>query len=314
MNFQIDQWRVQAYTANVYQLSQQRMSRIGPVVRSEVFKGKAEYFDRMGLATAQKKIGRNTPTPNLDIPLSRRQVSTSMYEWATLVDRKDKLLQIHDPENQFAQAASMALGRSMDQVLIAGALGNAQTGESGTTPVALPNTQKVAAVAQGASSSLNVATLLQVKQIMDAAEAVGQRYLVHNAAQLQNLLGQTQVTSSDYNTVKALVNGELDTYLGFKFIHTELIVPSSTYSNNLTFDPNTGLYSVASNAITPNYANAFSAFAFVGDGIILGKNEEAIGRIDERPDYSYAMQVYNSMDFGAVRMEEVKVVEIVSAS
>ncbi len=59
---------------------------------------------------------------------------------------------------------------------------------------------------------------------------------------------------------------------------------------------------------------ARSVIDFVGDGLILGKNEEAVGRIDERPDYSYAMQVYNSMDFGAVRMEEVKVVEIVSAT
>jgi hypothetical protein len=183
MNFNIEQWRVQAYTANVYQLSQQRMARLGPVVRSEVFKGKSEYFDRMGLATAQKKVARNSPTPNLDITLSRRMVTTSMYEWATLVDRKDKLLQIHDPENQFAQAASMSLGRAMDTVLINAALGNAATGESGGTAVALGNTQKVACVSQGAISSLNVATLLQVKQKMDAAEAVGPRYLVHNAAQ-----------------------------------------------------------------------------------------------------------------------------------
>jgi len=311
MNFNIEQWRVQAYTANVYQLSQQRMSRLGPVVRSEVFKGKSEYFDRMGLATAQAKVSRNTPTPNLDLTLSRRMVTTTMYEWATLVDRKDKLLQIHDPENQFAQAASMSLGRAMDTVLINSALGNASTGESGATPVALGNSQKIACVSQGAISSLNVATLLGVKQKMDAAEAVGPRFLVHNAAQLQNLLGQTQVTSADYNTVRALVHGEIDTYLGFKFIHTELIVPSSTYSSGLTFDPSTGLYSTAGNALSiPSGAN--SAFAFVGDGLLLGKNEEAIGRIDERPDYSYAMQVYNSMDFGGVRMEEVKVVEIIS--
>lgn len=313
MNFQIEQWRVQAYTANVYQLSQQRMSRLGPCVRTEVFKGKTEYFDRMGLATAQPKPARNSPTPNLDIPLSRRAVTTTMYEWATLVDRKDKLQQIHDPENQFAQAASMALGRSMDQVLIAGALGNAATGEAAATSTSLPTSQKLAAVSQGAISSLNVATLLAVKQKMDAAEAVGPRYLVHNAAQLQNLLGQTQVTSADYNTVRALVHGDIDTYLGFKFIHTELIVASSVYSTGATFDPSSGLYSTAGNALSiPSGAN--SAFAFVGDGLLLGKNEEAVGRIDERPDFSYSMQVYNSMDFGAVRMEEVKVVEIISAT
>lgn len=263
----------------------------------------------MGLATAQPKLSRNSPTPNLDIPLSRRMVTTTMYEWSTLVDRKDKLLQIHDPENQFAQAASMSLGRAMDITMINAALGNASTGESGATPVALGNSQKVACVSQGSQSPLNVNTLLQVKQIMDAAEAVGPRYLVHNASQLQSLLGQTQVTSSDYNTVKALVHGEIDTYLGFKFIHSELILPSSTYSSAFTFNPSTGLYSSGGTAIA---SGSNSAFAFVGDGLLLGKNEEAIGRVDERPDYSYAMQVYNSMDFGAVRMEEVKVVEIIS--
>lgn len=313
MNFQIEQWRVQAYTANVYQLSQQRASRLGPVVRSEVFKGKAEFFDRMGLATAQKKVSRNSPTPNLDLLLSRRMVTTSMYEWATLVDRKDKLLQIHDPENQFAQAAAMSLGRAMDVTLINAALGNAATGESGSTNVALGNSQKLACVSQGALSSLNVNALLAIKQKFDAAEVVGMRYIVHNAAQLQNLLGQTQVTSADYNSVKALVNGELDTFLGFKFLHSELIVPSSTYSAGTSYDPNTGLYSTAGGALTLA-GTENSAFAFVSDGIILGKNEEAIGRIDERSDYSYAMQVYNSMDFGAVRMEEPKVVEIICST
>lgn len=313
MNFNIEQWRVQAYTANVYQLSQQRQSRLGPVVRSEVFKGKAEYFDRMGLAIAQKKVARNSPTPNLDITLSRRQVSTATYNWSTLVDRKDKLLQIHDPENQFAQAASMALGRQMDSTIIAAALGNAQTGESGATPVALPNAQKLASVAQGAISGLNVNALLAIKAKMDAAEAVGKRYIVHNSAQLQSLLGQTQVTSADYNSVKALVNGELDTYLGFKFIHIEFLAASTLYSSAATFDPSTGLYSSAGGALSVA-TGMNSAFAFVGDGLILGKNEEAVGRIDERPDMSYSMQVYNEMDFGAVRMEEVKVVECVCAS
>lgn len=311
MNNNIEQWRVQAYTANVYQLSQQRQSRLGPVVRSEVFKGKSEYFDRMGLATAQKKVARNSPTPNLDITLSRRMVTTSTYNWSTLVDRKDKLLQIHDPENQFAQGASMALGRAMDTVLINSALGQAATGESGSTLVSLPNAQKLAAVSAGALSGLNVNALLATKQKLDAAEALGMRYLVHNAAQLQNLLTQTQVTSSDYNTVKALVQGEIDTYLGFKFIHTELILASTVYSSAATFDSGTGLYGGNAGITVP--ATAFSAFAFVGDGLLLGKNEEAVGRIDERPDMSYSMQVYNEMDFGGVRMEDVKVVEIVSS-
>lgn len=311
MNSQIEQWRVQAYTANVYQLSQQRQSRLGPIVRSEVFKGKSEFFDRMGLATAQKKVARNSPTPNLDIPLSRRMVTTSLYEWGTVVDRKDKLQNIHDPENQFAQAASMALGRSMDDVIINAALGTAAAGEGGATSTSLGNAQKLASVSAGVISGLNIQALLGAKQLFDAAEVdSSSRYIVHNAAQLRSLLGQTQVTSSDYNSVKALVRGEIDTFLGFKFIHIERLLASSVYSSGTTYDPSSGLYSTTGTTLSL-LGTENSAFAFVGDGLLLGKNEEAIGRIDERPDLSYNMQVYNSMDFGAVRMEEVKVVEII---
>jgi Phage capsid protein len=313
LNFQIEQWRVQAYTANVYMLSQQKASRLGPLVRSETFKGKSEYFDRMGLATAQKKVARNSPTPNLDIALSRRMVTTSIYEWGTIVDRKDKLQNIHDPENQFSMAASAALGRSMDDVLIQSALGPAVAGEGGTTTVSLGNAQKLAAVSQGAISGLNMNALLGVKQLFDQAEVgEGQRYIVHNGAQLRSLLGQTQVTSSDYNTVKALVRGELDTFLGFKFIRIERLLASSLYSSGTTFDVNTGLYN--SSGAVSLAGTEVSAFAFVGDGLILGQNEGAVGRIDERKDLSYNIQVYNSMDFGGVRMEEPKVVEIICQS
>lgn len=311
MNSQIEQWRVQQYTQNVYMLSQQMGSRLAGVVRNETFKGKAEFFDRLSLATAQIKSGRNTPTPNLDITHSRRMVTTSLYEWATLVDRKDKLQNIHDPENQYSKAAQYALGRAMDTVIINAALGTAAYGESGGSSQTLGTAQKLAAVSGGAISKLNVNALLATKAKFDAAEVIGPRYLIHTGGQLQSLLGQTQVTSADYNTVRALVNGEIDTFLGFKFIHTELLPLSSANSSGVTFDPDTGLYSTASGALS-QAGTEYSAIACVGDGIILGKNEGAVGRIDERPDMSYSNQVYASMDFGAVRMEEVKVVEIVT--
>lgn len=309
MNSQIETWRVQQYTANVYHLSQQKGSRIGPVVRTEVFKGKAEFFDRLGLSTAQKKTGRNEPTPNLDIAHSRRMVTTSMYEWATLVDRKDKLQNIHDPENQYSVSAMNALGRSMDDVLIAAALGSAQTLEDGSGTQSLGNGQLVAAVAASAVSRMNINALLKAKLLMDQAEAEGMRYLIHTAGQLEAMLEQTQVTSADYNTVKALVKGEIDSFLGFKFIHCERLPLTSAYFSGSTYNPTTGLFSSAAGNIALG-GTEVAAIAFVGDGLLLGKNEEAVGRIDERPDFSYSKQVYASMDFGAVRMEEVKVVAI----
>lgn len=312
MNSQIESWRVQQYTANVYQLSQQKGARIAPMVRTETFKGKSEFFDRLGLATAQKKTGRNTPTPNLDIAHSRRMVTTAMYEWSTLVDRKDKLQNIHDPENQYSVSAMNALGRSMDDVLIAAALGTAATGEDGSGTQTLGTGQQLVSVAGGAISRMNVLALLKAKQLFDAAEVdAGMRYFVHSAGMLEGLLEQTQVTSADYNTVRALVKGDIDTYLGFKFIHSErLPLTSATGSGaGATFNATTGLYSSSGTTIAL-VGTEVAGFAFCADGLILGKTEEAVGRIDERADMSYSNQVYASMDFGGVRMEEAKIVQI----
>lgn len=308
MNSQIEQWRVLAYTQNVLHLSQQKGSRLAPLVRKEMFKGKAEFFDRLGLASAQKKTGRNSDTPNLDIEHSRRMVVTSMYEWATLVDRKDKLQNIHDPENEYAISARNALGRSMDDVIIDALLGTAKSGEDGSSSSTLGNTNRVASVSGGAIATLNVQALRKAKYLLDAAEVEGQRYIVLNAVGLQSLLSQTEVTSSDFNSVKALVNGEVNTFLGFNFIHSERLILSTTYASAWKYNTTTGLYDAAGSSVG---ATDVSAIAFVGDGAILGMQEGMVGRIDERKDKSYSMQVYASMDFGAVRMEENKVVEIV---
>lgn len=280
-------------------------------MRNEEFTGKAEFFDRLGLALAQDKTGRNSDTPNLDIAHSRRMVTTITREWGTLVDRKDKVQNIHNPEGEYSVAAQNALGRKMDDVIIAGAFGYASTGEDGSSSTALGNAQKVTAVASSALAYANVQMLRKAKRIMDAAEVVGPRYIAHAADFLEELLAQTEVTSADYNTVKALVQGEVDTFLGFKFIHTERIdsVLATTYDTaTYKFDTTTGLYSASGTALG---GTEKTALAFCGDGLILGKNPNMIARVSERDDKSFAMQVYASIDCGAVRMEEAKVVQLI---
>lgn len=198
MDSQVEAWRVVAFGSGVYHLSQQKDSRIAPKgVRKETFTGKTEYFDRLGTATAQDKVGRNSDTPNLNIDHTRRAVTTITREWATLVDRKDKVQNIHSPENEYQIAARAAHGRKMDQVLIAAALGYAYTGEAGTTATALGNAQKIASVASSAIDYPNVQLLRKASYKLNAAEAVGKRYLVHDAAFLEVMLQKTELTSSD---------------------------------------------------------------------------------------------------------------------
>ncbi len=228
-----------------------------------------------------------------------------------MVDRKDKVQNIHNPESEYSVAAQNALGRKMDQVIIAAAYSSARTGEDGSSTTTLGNAQKVASVSAGALDYANVQLLRKMKRVMDASEAVGQRYLVHSAGFLDWLLSHTEVTSADYNTVKALAGGQLNSYLGFEFIHTEFVganALATTYDDDtFLYDTTTGLYKASTG--TAIGATDETVMAFVGDGIILGKNPNNISRIEERADKGYSMQVYTAMDFGAVRMEEAKVVQ-----
>ena len=286
MSNQITTAFVQQYGSNVQMLSQQMGSRLREAVDVESITGKNAYFDQVGSVTAQVRTSRHSSTPQIDTPHSRRRVSLADYEWADLIDDADKVRMLIDPTSSYAKAAAAAMGRAMDDVIITALGGTAYTGETGGTSVALPSTQKFATSNQ--SDGLTVAKLLDAKKKMDLADVDPSipRYIVCGATQISDLLNTTEVKSSDFNTVKALAQGQIDSYLGFKFI----------MSNRLSFD--------ASNT------DDRLVFAFTKDAIKLAIGKDITARISERDDKSYSTQVYYCMAIGATRMEEEKVVQI----
>ena len=286
MSNQITTAFVQQYSSNVQMLAQQMGSRLREAVDVESITGKNAYFDQVGVTAAQIRTSRHANTPQIDTPHSRRRVSLADYEWADLIDDADKVRMLADPTSSYAKAAAAAMGRSMDDVIITAMNGTAYSGETGGTSVALPSTQKFATSNQ--SDGLTVAKLLDAKKKMDLADVDPSipRYIVCGATQISDLLNTTEVKSSDYNTVKALAAGQLDSFLGFKFI----------MSNRLNFD--------ASNT------DDRLVFAFTKDAIKLAIGKDITARISERDDKSYSTQVYYCMAIGATRMEEEKVVQI----
>lgn len=294
---------VQQFNSNILHLSQQKGSRLESKVRNEAQKGKSQFFDRIGTVAATKKTGRHSSTPQMDTPHSRRRVTMDDYEWADMVDDQDKIRMLIDPTSEYAMAASFAFGRSKDDVIIANAIGSAYGGEDGSTEVVLPNTQKYAATTGAAFSNLNVATLRAVKSMMDAKEVEGKRYIVCASSQINSLLGQTEVTSSDYNTVNALVKGEVNEFVGFEFIRLErLALTTATTATVASGVVGAGVALTGTNR---------ACFAFVDDGLLLTKGEDFQTKIGERADKSYATQVYAKMSIGSTRMEEEKVIEII---
>ena len=281
MSTQVTTAFVQQFSANIALLSQQRGSLFRNAVRTETVTGEKAFFDQVGSAAAIKRTSRHADTPLVDTPHSRRMVTMSDYEWADLIDDPDKVRMLADPTSVYAQAAAGGLGRAMDDVIITAALGTALTGASGGTSTTLPAAQKVV----HASAGLTIAKLVSAKKILDEGDVDPsiKRYIAVSPEQIEDLLNNTTVTSSDYNTVKALSQGDIDSYVGFKFVVT----------NRLNDD-----------------GTSRQVIAWAEDGIVLALGSDMSSRIDERADKSYSTQVYASMTIGATRMEEAKVVEI----
>jgi hypothetical protein len=263
-------------------LSQQKGSLLRDKVRLESVTGKNAFFDQIGSVTATVRTTRHSDTPQADTPHSRRRVSLVDYEFADLVDDLDKVRMLVDPTSSYAQAAAYAMGRAMDDAIIAAATGSADTGVAGGTAVALPAGQ---IITEGGTTGMTIAKLREAKEIIDLADVDPSlpRHIIVSPKQISDLLGTTEVSSSDFNTVKALAQGDINTFLGFNFVVSNRLAVASQIRD---------------------------CIAFVGDGIALAVGKDSTARIDERSDKGYATQVYYSAAFGATRMEEEKVVKI----
>jgi len=282
MSNQITTAFVQQYSNNVQMLSQQKGSLLRSAVDVETVVGKNAFFDQVGSALAVKRTTRHADTPQMDTPHARRRVSLVDYEYADLIDNQDKIRTLIDPTSAYASAAAYALGRAQDDEIIAALSGTAYTGETGSTATALPVSQKIT---EGGTNGLTIAKLRSAKEILDAASVDPSiaRYIAVSPKQITDLLGTTEVTSSDFNSVKALANGEVNSFLGFNFI----------VSNRLT--------SASSKRL---------CLVWAMDGCKMAIGQDLMTRIDERSDKGYAHQVYVCQSIGATRMEENKVVTI----
>ena len=272
----------QAYSQNIMQLAQQQYSKLlNCVYMKRNVRGKTFFQDQIGEWAMATKGGRNVQTPNNDPALARRMGIMVDYHDARMVDRGDELKSISDPRSAYTIAAAKSLGRQIDDVIIAAAVGNAYSGETGATTVTNGNTKLVT------NNVLTLAEVVAIKALMDEQDVEPEdRYFITDPTSLDSLLNVTAATSSDFNTIKALVRGEIDTWLGFKWIASTRITAVTT----------------------------LSGIAFQKYGLCLAMADQPMVRTDERADLSYSWQVYYELNVGAVRLEEDRVVSVISAS
>lgn len=286
MSFQITENFVQQYGSNYRILGQQRGSRLAAWCQPEPnIVGTSKTVERLGKTDAYSIVSRHGDTQYVQTPHSRRWLDLADKGWADLVDELDKIKMLADPTSPYTALAVAALNRAKDDTIIAAANGNARVNGG---VVALPAGQKIAVNASG----LTIDKLNTAREILDAAEVdmedtTGQggpmRVCVVSARQLTNLLGATEVKSADYNTIKALVQGQVDTFLGFKFIRSER------------------LQKVGSDRKVLAWSKGCIAF---------GTGMDVATSIDKLPTKNLSVQVYARESVGSVRIEDEGVVEI----
>jgi len=275
------------YDANFKHVFQQKGSRLmNRVDRKDGVQGRSVDFDLIGATVGQKKTSRNTPTPAISTPHSRRRAFLETFHWGDTSDDADVRRSIGDPGNKYLQAGVRALQRNVDDVIIAAMLGNATsvTGEAEVAASgALPASQKVPVAGAG----LTLAKIITAKKMFLANEVDEEikLYFAYNAEMLEDLLNDSTITSADYNTVRMLAAGKMEgTFMGFEWVHSE----------RLTLDSN----------------GDRQAIAWAGESVGLGISANILTKVAERSDLSFATQFYAENDFGAVRVQDVGVVEI----
>jgi len=307
MSFYIDNAFVTKFQDDFHVVAQQMKSRLEQFCKKRLSSvvGASFAIDILGKATGVTNRARNSNLTYANIENTRRIAIMQDFEAAEIIDEMDKMKLLINPVNQYTQVLMAACNRFKDTTFINSLLGTVQTQSGNTTfgTATLPAGQKIANGATG----LTVAKLRQAKILLDEAEMDDSDYfanmgqhegkqdpygnlnmpsyvIVCTSKQIDNMLGTTEATDVDYNSVKALVSGSVNTFMGFFFVR----VPSD---------------------FLPKVSTIRSIVAYAPRALEYGIGKEPSGMV-ERIAEKNAWQVLTSMSVGAARAEDAGVVQI----
>lgn len=282
MSNQITEAFVQQFADNFRHVAQQMPSRLESCVTLESgIVGMSKSINLLGQRTAQRRLVRHGDTPINDQQHGTRYVDLYDWEDGDMVDDLDKVRMLVDPTSDYVRGMVSAMNRAKDDVLIANMRGGSR---STAGNILLPASQKIAVNASG----LTKTKIIQAKKMFrqnEADEENGEElYMAYTAQMLADVLADTTLTSSDFLAVQMLQNGSLKgKWMGFTWVPTERLHKESTTRYGL---------------------------AWAKSGVTLGIGKDTTTEVGKDPGKGFNTRVYAKQAIGAVRSEEVKVVEI----
>ena len=262
----------------------------------EPVEGLMKRFDFIGeIDGVQQANSRFTPIVPVDPSHTNRWLTTQPNEQAVFVDKKDIKRVVIDPKSDYMTRIVRAFVRKREDVIIEAFDAAVTSGESGGSTTSFDTTNNL--IDSGGTYNLTLEklqdTLFTLETRAFAYQMPGVRkYFVWTPAQKRALLRTTEATSSDFNTIKALVKGELNEFMGFEFITSSRLVSADGLAIGSSVNR--------------------ECYAFLGDAMVLGEGMERITDVYERKDLTkYPWQLYALEDIGAMRKHEEMIVKVI---
>lgn len=283
------------YATNVELLLQQMGSKLAGTVDTGSYKGdQASPVDQLGAVEATVVTSRFAPITRTDALTDRRWVFPTDYHIPQQIDNFDKLRLLSDPQSKYVTNAVLGLGRKKDLEICQAFTGTAKTGTNGGTSTIFTAANEVDVNTGGTNTRINFDKIRAVKELMMAKHIdfdYEEAYIGITAKDHSALLNEVQLTSTNFKGGDApvLQSGKITEFLGFKFVHCELIETVMAGTNEVTLP------------------------VWVKSGMHLGMWNDITVHLSERNDLtSIPWQAYCYMTIGATRLEENKVYAIES--
>lgn len=294
---------VRQYHDNITHLLEQKGGTVKNLVRNESQSSEKQFYEQIGSIQAEPVTTRFAESPQANTSFDRRMVTIAPYHVGDFIDKFERVQTLADPSSAIVQNFVKALQREADRIAYQAMFGVAYTGKEGTTSETYSTDLSsaggpVIGVDFGAANAaLTIAKLIEAGRAATALfwDPDEQMHLLYNAAGRADLLNTTQVTSSDYNSVKALVSGQVTGFMGFEFHVWE------------------GYVLLGTNVMrgTGGGSEVVDMFpVFTKGSVLFATGIEIETEITRRADRSFHWYAYARAMYGATRMEANRVLKI----
>ena len=280
---------VESFEATVRQLAQQKNSRLRMCVSEINKQSETHNWDRLGASTARDKTSARMVSPAggngsgavgaIDgLAWTRRNTTTATKDTGEVIEKENIVQMLIDPKSATTENLVMNMQRKIDDIIIVAATAAAGDGAGGT--VAFTAGQTIGDY----TTEITLDHILEVDELFmtNDVDPDEERYFVIGPKQRRKLMQLIEVTSSDFQAQQALATGYLPNFMGFNWI--------------------------VSNRLNVPTTDQLDCLAFTKKGIGLHVAGDIDVSVAERPDMSFAWQVYLQMSMAAVRVEDEHVV------